>query len=103
MVAAVLLALGLLAIVASHRAVQRLDLLGRRTAQAAEAAASRLALLGVTGCAAPSSGAAPGTLAEQWSVAPGSLARASVAVSFTHDARPRVARFASAFHCGAAP
>ena len=103
MVAAVLLAVGLLAIVASQRAVQRLDLLGRRTAQAAEAAASRLALLRLTGCAAPSSGTAPGSVAEQWSVAPGSLARATVSVTFIHDARPRAARFTSAFYCGAAP
>jgi prepilin-type N-terminal cleavage/methylation domain-containing protein len=103
LVAAVLLAVGLLAIVASQRAVQRLDQLGRRTSEATEAAASRLARLRIPGCAAASSGSTAGDVAEQWSVTPGPLGRASVTVSFLHDARVRPALYASAFRCDSAP
>ncbi len=103
MVAAVLLAAGLLALVASQRAVQRLDLLGRRTAEAAEAAASRLALLRLTACAAPSAGTAAGAIAERWSAAPGALAGASVVVTFIHDSRPRAARYDALIPCAGPP
>lgn len=103
MVASVLLAAGLLAIIASQRAVLRLDLLGRRTAESAEAAASRLALLRLTACASASSGSTSGAIAEQWAVLPGALASATVVVVFTHDNRPRTARYDARFRCGSVP
>lgn len=93
-VAAAVLALGLLAIIGSERAMARLDLLGRRTAEATEAAAGRLALLEARACLAPAAGHLPGVIDQQWSVAAGgSLRAASVTVSFQHDARPRTSRY----------
>src|SRR5262245_28908639 len=66
MVAATILAVGLLSLTAATRAVQRMDRLARRTAEAAEAAAGRLAQLRST-CAA-GSGSDSGLVLLQWSV-----------------------------------
>ena len=82
-VAAVLLAAGLLALSASGRAMQQLDLLGGRTALAAETAASRIAALRADPCAGPSSGTAAGVMDERWSVsAANSLRTITVNVTF---------------------
>ena len=100
LVAATLLSGGLLSLAASFSAVQRLALLGRRTAGAAEVAASRFDQLRTTACAAPVSGAAPGVYAERWSVvASGRLRRASLDVAFVHDHRLRTVHFQSDFRC----
>lgn len=101
-VASVLLAAGLLAVVASQRATQRLELSGRRTAEAAEIAASRIAAVRVTGCAG-SSGSVAAAVDETWNVAPGPVARAGITLSFTQDARTRVARYEAGLLCAAAP
>jgi len=102
LVAATLLSGGLLSLTASFGAVQRLALLGRRTAGAAEVAASRLDALRVTACAAPGAGAAPGVYAESWSVvAAGRLRLATLDVAFVHDHRARTIRVLATFRCPA--
>ena len=104
LVATTLLAGGLLAVVASMRAMQRLELLGRRQAEAAEAGAGRLALIRATACMSPSSGASSGAIATQWSVGPSSpLIQATVNVTFRHDGRTRSLRYDASFFCGTAP
>jgi Tfp pilus assembly protein PilV len=99
--AALVLSLGVLATVASISATQRLALLGRRTSGATEVAASRLAALAATACAAPSGGAAvTGAYGENWTVtASGALRATSVTVTFVHDARSRVLRFDATLLC----
>jgi len=100
LVAATLLSGGLLSLTASFGAVQRLALLGRRTAGAADVAASRFDALRTTACAAPGSGAAPGVYAEQWTVVPaGRLRLATLDVAFVHDHRLRTLRFQADFRC----
>jgi len=99
-VAVTLLSGGLLSLAASFGAVQRLALLGRRTAGAAGVAASRLDALRVTACAAPLSGAAPGVYDERWTVVPsGRLRRLTLDVGFVHDHRPRTLRFEADLWC----
>lgn len=103
-VAATLLAAGILGLVGSHRAMQRLDQLGRRTAEAAEAAAGRLGLLRATGCGGASTGSVTGPIAEQWSTTvAGTRQSATVSISFEHDARPRNIRYDITWYCGPVP
>lgn len=101
-VAAVLLSGGLLAVIASQRAMRRLELLGRRTAEASEIAVSRLDWLRATGCSA-AGGTAAGPVDETWTTAPGPVLRADVAVSFLQDGRARIARYSAGFVCAASP
>ena len=98
------LATGLLAIVASERAMQRLELLGGRTTEAAEAAAGRLSLMRAVGCGAPASGSATGRVVEQWALSgSGPVHTETVSVGFSHDARMRWARFDASIDCAGAP
>lgn len=100
LVAAVLLAMGLLAIAASGRAMQQLDVLGGRTAGAAEVAASRFAALRAAACAHPGAGAAVGTFDERWSVvASGSLRSVALDVSFVAGNRSHTVRYEAAWRC----
>lgn len=102
LVAALVLATGLLAASASLTAAQRLGQLGRHTAGAAEAAASRLALLRATACAAPAGGSAAARYDERWSVvAAGDLRTLSVDVTFQHDHRARTIHFDGTLRCPA--
>ena len=99
-VAAVLLAAGLLAISASGRAMQQLDLLGGRTAGAAEVAASRIAALRADACAGPGAGLATGTFDERWTVAAsGSLRSVRLDVSFVAGNRSHTVRYEAAWRC----
>jgi len=99
-VAAAVLAIGLLAVIGSERALARLDLLGRRVAQSTETAAGRLALLQAAACTGASAGTATGVIDEQWSVGSGGpLRSASVSVSFDHDGRPRLTRYDALWLC----
>jgi prepilin-type N-terminal cleavage/methylation domain-containing protein len=100
LVAAVLLAAGLLTISASGRAMQQLDLLGARTAGAAEVAASRIAALRTAACAGPSTGLAAGMYDERWSVtASGSLRSMALDVSFIANNRSHTVRYEAAWRC----
>ncbi len=87
LVAAVVLAIGLLAVAATVRGSQRLAREGALTARAVEAAGSRLARLSAAGCAAQGGSAQTGPFTETWTVAPsGAWRRARVAVAFRPDA-----------------
>lgn len=100
MVAALVLSIGVMSVVASTAAIQQLSLLGRRTAGAAEVAASRLAALSVTSCAAPAGGSSVGVYDEQWTVsASGPLRVVALAVTFQAGNRPRTLRFDASFRC----
>jgi len=100
LVAATLLSGGALSLNVSFGAVQRLALLGQRTAGATLVAASRFELLRTTACVAPVAGATPGVYAERWSVVvAGRLRRASLDVAFVHDHRLRTVHFQADFRC----
>lgn len=99
-VAAVLLSAGLLAIAASGRAMQQMDLLGGRTALAAEMAASRIASLRADPCAGPSSGSAAGLFDERWSVGgSGPLRTMSLDIGFVAGNRAHTVRYQAAWWC----
>ncbi len=99
-VAATVLAVGLLAVIASERSLARLDLLGRRQSEATEVASGRMAVLEAQACRVTSAGHVAGTIDEQWSVAAGGALRsASVSVAFVHDGRPRSARYDALWLC----
>jgi prepilin-type N-terminal cleavage/methylation domain-containing protein len=99
-VASVLLSGGLLAVAASSRATQQLDLLGHRTAAAAAAAAARFAALRAAPCVAAGGSAVSGPFAEQWSVtAAGALRVVTLNIQFTHDGRRRAVRYDGAVLC----
>ena len=99
-VAAVVLSAGLLAVVASGRAMQQLDLLGGRTALAAEVAATRIATLRAAACAGPLNGAASGAIDERWSVATaGALRTVTLDVSFIAGNRSHTVRYQAAWLC----
>ncbi len=99
-VAAAVLAIGLLAVIASERSLARLDLLGQRQSQATEAAAGRMAMLESQACAGAGAGHVSATIDEQWSLAAGGpLRSASVSVTFAHDGRLRTARYDALWLC----
>jgi len=101
MVAAALLAAGLLVVAAGHRATQRLTLLGARMAGAANVAASRLSRLYAAPCAAVSDSAAAGPYRERWTVGPGPVRPVSLEVRFVYEGRTRAVRFESRLSCPA--
>lgn len=84
--------------------MQRLELLGRRTGEAAEAADGRLARLRATACAGAVTGGVTGSIDETWSLSgSGPTRAATITVAFTHDARIRIARYEARFQCAPAP
>ena len=85
MVAALLLAGGLLALIAAMRAMARLDELGRRSAEAAATARSLLAQRHA--CAGVS----------------GNVAGTTVTTSFVHDGRTTSVSLDASWWCGRAP
>lgn len=100
-VATVVLAIGVLAALASARAAQRLATLGDRMARAAEVAGSRFEQLRAAGCTAAGGGATSHhSVAETWSVAtgPGGVT-ADVVVTFVADNRSRTVRFHESWPC----
>jgi prepilin-type N-terminal cleavage/methylation domain-containing protein len=100
-VATVVLAVGVLAALASARAAQRLATLGERVARAAEVASSRFERLRPAGCAGAGGGTAShGSTAETWSVAtgPGGVI-ADVVVTFVAADRVRTVRFRESWPC----
>jgi prepilin-type N-terminal cleavage/methylation domain-containing protein len=100
-VATVVLAVGVLAALASARAAQRLATLGDRVARAAEVAGSRFEQLRAAGCAVAGGGAAAyHGVAETWSVAtgPGAVS-ADVVVTFVADNQARSVRFHGSWPC----
>ena len=101
MVAAVLLAVGVLAAAGAARVCTRLATLGDRHARAAAAASSRFERLRAGGCGAAAGGAAShGAVDETWSVTPGAAALAvDVNVSFVEGGRSHVVRFAGSLPC----
>ena len=96
-----MLAVGVLAALASARAAQRLATLGDRVARAAEVASSRFERLRPAGCAGAGGGTAShGSTAETWSVArgPGGVI-ADVVVTFVAADRVRTVRFRESWPC----
>lgn len=102
-VAAVLCAVGLLALSGATRAMLDLAVLGHRTAGAAEVAAARLAVLRASACASPGPGAATfGAYQERWTVTGAVAIRfVSVDVSFATSRTRRIVHVEAAFACPA--
>jgi hypothetical protein len=100
LVAAFLLALGVLAVTASTVAARRLADLGAALSRSADEAASRLAAIGAAPCVA-TGGETAGRYATTWSVGTGDpLVAADVAVSFTGPGgQGRVVRVGAGFLC----
>lgn len=100
-VAAVLCAVGLLALAGATRAMLGLAILGHRTAGGAEVAAARLALLRSSACASPGPGAATsGAYQERWTVTgSGPVRSVSVDVSFAVSGTPRTIHLEAVLAC----
>lgn len=103
LIAAVVLSTGLLGLVASERAMQRLDLLADRTTTAAELAQGRLDAFRATACLAPASGSSAGPVSALWSTSGRPAPSVTVSVTFLSDARARTIRYDLSLHCGRAP
>jgi Tfp pilus assembly protein PilV len=100
--ATLVLSAGVLAVVASSAATQRLSLLARNTAGATQAAASRLDSLALSVCAAPAAGSTAGRYHQQWTVTPSGVLRlASLVVSVPGAGRTHLMRFDAAYYCPA--
>ena len=99
-IATLVLSAGVLSVVASTTALQRLSQLAWDTAGASQAAASRFDSLALSACGSPGGGIAPGRYQQQWTVAAGgALRQASLAVTIPSPGAPRVVRFAATFLC----
>ena len=101
-IATLVLSAGVLAVVASSAATQRLGLMAANTAGATQAAASRLDSLALSVCAAPAGGTAGNRYHQQWTVTPSGLLRlVSLVVSVSGAGRTRLMRFEVAYYCPA--
>ena len=99
-IATLVLSAGVLAVVASSAATQRLNRLAWDTAGAAQLAAGRFDTLALSVCAAPAGGSVPGRYAQQWTVAAGgSLRLATLDVTVPSHHAPRTLRFTATWLC----
>jgi len=98
--ATLVLSAGVLSVVASATATQRLSQLGRHMSGAAEVAASRLDALRASACRSPADGNATGFYQERWSVtASGPVRAVRLDIAFVAGLRPRTIRFDATFLC----
>lgn len=98
-VAAVLVAVGIVAELTTARSAVGMAELGESAAAAAAAAASRLDELAAAGCAASGGSAVAGSMRVEWSVAGVAPLVATVVVSVPVEGRIRTARFEAMLAC----